>query len=230
MLQRRDRFGIPPLQSVEAFMNKSSYLLLFILALAVAYAAPQTPGQNQRTQTTAQPSPAGQAAQSSNPRQPDSSTPAGSSSSPAVVPGETAKGAVSGSAAVNTGKIPVTENPQTTAPSASDSELQSQIQQALNKEPTLAGDPVHVVVSGHSIDLSGRVGNPRQKLTATRIVESYAENRKVENHLTIGNTNGNTTPTAGTGNEAHPAGRPDLSSHPEPEKGSAPGTSTRPPQ
>ncbi|MGE5323979.1 MAG: BON domain-containing protein [Actinomycetota bacterium] len=197
-------------------MNKSLYAVLFILALAVAYAAPQTPGQNQRTQSTTQASQAGPAAQSI---------------SPATIPGEATNasgGAVAGSEAVNTGKVPLTENPQSTAARASDRELQGQIQQALNKEPTLVGGTVSVVVSGRFIDLSGRVGNPRQKLAATRIVESYASNRKVVNHLTIGDSSGNTTPTGETGNKAHPAGRPDLSSHPEPEKGSPPGTSARP--
>lgn len=136
---------------------------------------------------------------------------------------------MTGFAAVNTGRTQVTENPGATL---SDSDLQSRIQQALNKEPTLAGDSVNVKVSDRTIDISGRVGNAKQKLTATRIVQSYAENRKVEDHLTIGNTSSNAAaPAAGvSGNESNSPGRPDLSSHPEPEKGSAPGTSTRPPQ
>lgn len=95
----------------------------------------------------------------------------------------------------------------------------------------MTDDTVNVVVSGHSIDLSGRVASARQKLTATRIVESYATNRKVMDHLTVGNTNSNAAATQREkGNEANNPARPDLSSHPEPEKGSPPGTSTRPPQ
>ena len=134
---------------------------------------------------------------------------------------------MTGSAIANTGG-----NPQSAAATPSESDLQSQIQQALNKEPTLAGEPVNVTVSGPSIDLSGRVGNAKQKLTATRIVESFAENRKVVNNLTIGNTSGNTAaqPAGESGHGANRPGKPDLSSHPEPEKSSAPETSTRPPQ
>jgi osmotically-inducible protein OsmY len=133
---------------------------------------------------------------------------------------------------VKTGNIQAAGAPQSAAAAPSDSELHSQIQQALDKEPTLAGRTVSVAVSGRSIDLSGSVANPRQKLTATRIVESYAANRKVVNHLTIGTAGGNTagTSTGEKENDATSPGRTDLSSHPEPEKGSPPGSSSRPPQ
>lgn len=209
-------------------MTRSLYLLVFILALTVAYAMAQTPSQSQSTQSTSQPSQTGQPGHSSTSGQSSAVTPAQNTSSTSVSGGATgASGAsVPGSAAANT-KIQVTENPQSAAASPTDSDLQNQIQQALNKEPTLAGDAVNVKVSDRSIDLSGRVGNAKQELTATRIVQSYAENRKLENHLTIGNTSGNATAPAAGGN---PPDRPDLSSHPEPEKGSRPGTSTRPPQ
>lgn len=215
-------------------MNKSVYLLIFILALTVAYATPQTPSQTQPTQSTSQPSQTGQPGHSSTNGQSGSLSPAQNTSPASVPAGVTGPSgaAVTGSAAANTGKTQVTENPQSTAARLSDSDLQSQIQQALSKEPTLAGDAVTVKVSARTIDVSGKVGNPKQELTATRIVQSYAENRKVENHLTIGSTSSNAAApaAAGNGNQANPPDRPDLSSHPEPEKGSPPGTSTRPPE
>jgi BON domain len=207
-------------------MNKCFSLFVLIVGLTVAYAPAQTPSQNQPVQRTSQASQATQLGQSSSAGQPGAVTPA-QKSSPTSVPGGAADApgaAMTGSAAVNTGRTQVTENPGATL---SDSDLQSQIQQALNKEPTLAGDTVNARVSDRSIDISGNVGNAKQKLTATRIAESYAENRKVEDHLTIGNTSSTAaSPAAGE----IPPDRPDLSSHPEPEKGSAPGTSTRPPQ
>lgn len=204
-------------------MNKCFCSFVFILGLTVAYAPAQTPSQSQSTET-GQPGPSSTNGQSS------AVTPAQNTSSTTIPGGTTdASGAaaVTGSATANTGG-----NPQSAAASPSQSDLQSQIQQALNKEPTLAGEQVNVTVSGPSIDLSGRVGNAKQKLTATRIVESFAENRKVVNNLTIGSTSGNTAaqPAGESGHGANRPGNPDLSSHPEPEKGSTPETSTRPPQ
>ncbi|HZU33951.1 MAG TPA: BON domain-containing protein, partial [Candidatus Angelobacter sp.] len=65
--------------------------------------------------------------------------------------------------------------------------LESQIQNALSKEPTLSGNSAHVTVSGDTIDLSGKVNTSKEKITATRIVQSYAGSKKVVNHLTVGN-------------------------------------------
>lgn len=67
-----------------------------------------------------------------------------------------------------------------------DPELESQIQNALNKEPTLTGNTTHVTVSSDAIELSGNVSTSKEKITATRIVQSYAGSKKVMNHLTIG--------------------------------------------
>jgi hypothetical protein len=90
---------------------------------------------------------------------------------------------------------------------------------------------VNAKVSSDSIDLMGTVSTAREKLTATRIVESYAGNKKVVSHLTIENRNGNASPTANRPDrEANPPTRLDPSSRPESEKGSRTGASTRPPE
>jgi osmotically-inducible protein OsmY len=57
---------------------------------------------------------------------------------------------------------------------------------------------VNVTVSAASIDISGSVATAREKLTATRIVDSYAGNRKVVSHLTISDKNRNAAPSAAT--------------------------------
>ena len=58
----------------------------------------------------------------------------------------------------------------------SDSDLQSQIQNALSKEPTLSGDSPRVNVSGDTVELAGNVGTNKEKITATRIVQwSYRQ-------------------------------------------------------
>ena len=66
-----------------------------------------------------------------------------------------------------------------------DADLQSQIQSALSKEPTLAGDSARATVSGDTIELNGTVGTNKEKITATRIVQSYAGSKKLVNKLTI---------------------------------------------
>ena len=216
-------------------MKNSLYAAAFLVALTFAYAAPQPPTQNQGTQNASQASPASQPGQSGASAQANVTSPSQKPSSASVPAGRTdSSGAgAAGSASTTKGNAELPEYSQSAAPATSTSELQSHIQQALDREPTLAGEHVNVTVSGSSIDLSGKVGTARQKLTATRIVKSYAENRKVVNNVTIGNTTANPA-TPGTasesGEKANRPGRSDLSSHPEPEKGSPPGTSTRPPQ
>lgn len=69
------------------------------------------------------------------------------------------------------------------------SELQTQIQSAVRNEPTLASDNVNVSVSSDEIDLSGSVATPKEKLTAQRIAQSYAGNRKVKDQLTVNGHN-----------------------------------------
>jgi hypothetical protein len=101
----------------------------------------------------------------------------------------------------------------------SDTDLQSQIQNALNKEPTLTGDTTHVAVSSDSIDISGSVSNSKDKITATRIVQSFAGSKKVVSHLTIGGkaapqaaapeSHDNSSP-AGTKPEPNKEGKPPL--------------------
>lgn len=78
----------------------------------------------------------------------------------------------------------ITES-QVTTEAASSSEMQTQIQNALKNEPTLANDAVTVAVSDDEISISGAVATAKEKLTAQRIVQSYAGNRRVKDHLRI---------------------------------------------
>jgi hypothetical protein len=94
-------------------------------------------------------------------------------------------GGVAGSATSSTTQSP--DLPSSEGASVmSDSDLASQIQSALSKEPTLAGDSPYVTVSGDTIELAGAVNTNKEKITATRIVQSYAANKKLVNKLTIG--------------------------------------------
>src|SRR4029077_1163237 len=104
----------------------------------------------------------------------------------------------------------------TAAPGVSDPELQSQIQNALAKEPTLAGETVRVSVAEESIEMSGNVATAREKLTATRIVQSYAGNKKVVSHLAVGGHPGANSSSPATHESTNP------STNPEPNKGTPP--------
>jgi osmotically-inducible protein OsmY len=105
-----------------------------------------------------------------------------------------------------------------------DSDLQSQIQNALSKEPTLTGDSPRVNVSGDTVELAGNVGTNKEKITATRIVQSYTGSKKLVNKLTISGRSEKSAPaTDNPGSTANPG------NNPEPNKGTPP-SSSKPPQ
>jgi hypothetical protein len=68
---------------------------------------------------------------------------------------------------------------------AANAGLQTLIQDALGKQPSLAGTTVNVSVTGAGIELSGNVSSSRERLTASRLAHSYASGRKVINHIVI---------------------------------------------
>lgn len=78
-----------------------------------------------------------------------------------------------------------TETQTSPANAGAGSDLQSQIQNALKNEPTLSNDSINVAVTDDAIDLTGSVATGKEKQTAKRIVQSYAGNRKVTDHLTV---------------------------------------------
>ena len=106
-----------------------------------------------------------------------------------------------------------------------DSDLQSQIQNALSKEPTLTGDSPRVNVSGDTVELAGNVSTNKEKITATRIVQSYSGSKKLVNKLIISGRSEKSPPmsTGNPGSTANPA------NNPEPSKGTPPAGS-EPPQ
>jgi osmotically-inducible protein OsmY len=154
-------------------MRISFYVLGFGLVLSVAGSAQtqqqQTPPINPTTPATH----VGDGAQ----------TKAGTPAQPNV--GAPATGGVAGAASSSTAPNPETANSSGAISEMPDADLQSQIQSALSKEPTLAGDSAHATVSGDTIELNGTVGTNKEKITATRIVQSYAGSKKLVNKLTI---------------------------------------------
>jgi hypothetical protein len=108
------------------------------------------------------------------------------------------------------------------------SDLQGQIQNALSKEPTLTGANPHVTVTGDTIELTGSVGTNKDKITASRIVQSYAGSKKLVNNLTVtGRDDKSSIHTTSPNGGAQPISAPQ--NNPEPQKGSSP-SATKPPQ
>lgn len=66
--------------------------------------------------------------------------------------------------------------------------LQNEIENAYSKEPTLANSNIDVKITPSEIQLSGKAENSKQKATARRIAQSYADNRRVVDKITV-NTN-----------------------------------------
>ncbi|HYX51881.1 MAG TPA: BON domain-containing protein [Candidatus Limnocylindrales bacterium] len=224
-------------------MKKAYYLALFVVAIAIAYASSQTgqsaPGGNNAGSVYGNSSPNGQTQPSSSPAQTPAGTANPSGASPATAPNASVKGSAtdaSGGGVAGAAGTPV-EMPQNGEAGGtalmSDADLQREIQNALGKEPTLSGDSVNVAVSGENIETNGTVNTAKEKLTATRIVQSFAGNRKVVNHITVGH--GSTSP-ASSSQESPDDHRPANSntnpspSNPEPNKGQPPTGSNQPPR
>jgi len=111
---------------------------------------------------------------------------------------------------VGAGTNPPTSTATTTgtvATSAEGTDLQPQIQRALQSEPTLSSSSVTVTVTGDTIELSGSVPTGKEKQTAKRIAQSFAGNRKVVDRITVtGRGVQNAAPPAG--NNAAPPQTP----------------------
>lgn len=135
-----------------------------------------------------------------------------------VTPDGTLKPPVQTPAAPAT-NAPETPAPQENTPAVSNSDLQNQIQNALTKEPTLSADSLQVNVTDQKIELSGNVENAREKQTALRIVQSYAANKKVVNHISVGSRT--SSPSQTDRAPDHPE-NPNPATNPEPNKGSRP--------
>jgi BON domain-containing protein len=219
-------------------MNKSIFLLGCGIVMALAVSA-QTSSQTQTPPVTST-TPAtgiGSGAQTKGVTPTPSTTspagqvnPAGTAQPPAqtTAPGAPATGGVAGAASSTAPRSSSAETSSGGIAAVTDADLESQIQNALNKEPTLTGDSTHVTVSSDAIELSGNVGTSKEKITATRIVQSYAGRKKVVNHLTVG---GKTPPRSGPGealDRDRPEGKNSPNDNSQPDKESRPAAAQPP--
>jgi hypothetical protein len=187
------------------------YVLGFGFVLSVAGLSAQTAQQQQPTTPVTPSTPAtqvGDGAQSKagTPVQPTTTAPS--------------TGGVSGAASSSTPQTPDAQDSAGGVSGMTDSDLQSQIQNALSKEPTLSGDSPHVNVSGDTVELAGAVGTNKEKITATRIVQSYTGSKKLVNKLAISPRSEKSTPasTDNPGSMANPANNPAPPSSKPPQK------------
>ncbi|HLY92624.1 MAG TPA: BON domain-containing protein [Candidatus Angelobacter sp.] len=217
-------------------MNKVFHLVGLVLALAVSAGAQnssqtQTPPVNPTTPATqigtgAQ-SKSGTPAQTSTTPTPGQASPTGTAEPPAqsTAPNPTT-GGVAGAVGASASQAPATDNSPNGVAAMSDSDLEAQIQNALNKEPTLSSDSTHVKVAADTVELDGTVATNKEKIMATRIVQSYAGNKKLVNRLNIGGGNGNATSrhndTPDSSDRTRPTSTTNPSANPEPNKGSQP--------
>jgi osmotically-inducible protein OsmY len=70
-------------------------------------------------------------------------------------------------------------------PDVDSNTLKSQIDSALKSDPTLTNSQLNADVNDTQITLSGTVPSGKEKVTAIRIVQSYAGNRKVVDKVTL---------------------------------------------
>jgi hypothetical protein len=193
------------------------HVLGFVFVLSIGALTAQTAQPQQQPATPVNPStPAthiGDGAQSKagTPVQPTTTAPA-------------TTGGVAGAVSSSTAQTPDAQNSNGGISAMTDSDLQSQIQNALSKEPTLTSDSPRVNVSGDTVELAGNVGTNKEKITATRIVQSYTGSKKLVNKLAISpRSEKSTPPTENPGSTMNPA------NNPEPNKGTPP-SSSKPPQ
>jgi len=80
------------------------------------------------------------------------------------------------------------QNPQAQQTQGGAADIQSDIQSALQKEPSLAGASITVQVVGKSVELSGTVPNKDAKETAEKIAKDHSGGMDVKSRLKVAGT------------------------------------------
>lgn len=84
---------------------------------------------------------------------------------------------------------------QTHVPPADTAAVQSDIQSALQKDPTLANSNINVQATDKNIELTGTAPNKEAKHTAERIAKAHSGGLDVKNHIKVENAPGSAEPT-----------------------------------
>lgn len=216
---------------------KMKMINLALMLAWVTAAAPFVLGQGTSSPSappsaqTTQPSAASQSpatSQSPNVEQAPQSKPAESTTNPGSAPQSPGNAAhetnMAGQGSVSPQATVTPSNPAgnsaTTGVGVNDAAtLQSQIQNAMQNEPTLKNDNVNVSVNDSTIELSGNTQTGKEKETAYRIASSFAENRRVRDRITVsGRGTASNSPSANPQARNSPAnadGHPNQPSNPQ---------------
>jgi osmotically-inducible protein OsmY len=85
--------------------------------------------------------------------------------------------------------MPQTQQQPTSQQGKSSTDVQSEIQAALQKEPSLANASINVQVTAQSVELSGTVPTKDAKETAEQIAKAHSGGLEVKSRLKVGGTN-----------------------------------------
>jgi hypothetical protein len=111
-------------------------------------------------------------------------------------------------------------------------QLRARIENALRREPSLSNTTIMLNISDDTIDITGNANTPKERLTARRIVQSFAGNRRVRERIAVAGIAPRETQAKdelgtpqGPGTKAKPAERPkeQVSQKEAKEKGDASG-------
>ena len=183
-------------------MKRNIAMLAFLLVLAAAVTLAQTPSNSQSNtqnvpgqtaQSETQKNSAGSISGNASPTNTAPGTP--SEIKPGTTPDPTAP-TVDKNAAPPAAQSSTANSGMTAAVATDSATLKGQLESAFQAEPTLTGSNIQVSVSDTTVVLNGSVPSGKEKITAKRIAQSYAGNRKVVDKLTVSGR-GNAAPNAG---------------------------------
>ena len=180
-------------------------------------------GAYQQSQSSQQPQPAQPSGSQSGTAQSPSTSQSPSGEPPSTQTAPNPSGSASQTPSSSEQTPSSQQAPGTTAAAGGD--IQMQVQNALQKEPTLSNDNITVSVTDDTIELNGTVSSGKEKQTAKRIAQSYAGNRKVKEHLTVAGQGSNDNK-----NPDHNMTPPNNPTAPEPSSPTAPPSPARPPR
>jgi hypothetical protein len=106
-------------------------------------------------------------------------------------------------------------------------ELRAKIEAALRREPSLSNTTISLNISDDTIDITGNANSPKERLTARRIVQSFAGNRKVRERISVAGVSRPNDESVPTGTPRTPNGSA-QSAPPNPPKPDEAETANRP--
>lgn len=180
-------------------MKRNIVMLAFLLVLAAAVTLAQTPSNSQSNtqnvpgQTAQSETQTNSAGSISGNASPTNAAP--SQAKPGTTPDPTAP-TVDKNAAPPADQSSTANSGMTAAGVTDSATLKGQLESAFQAEPTLTGSNIQVSVSDTTVELSGSVPSGKEKVTAKRIAQSYAGNRKVVDKMTVSG-HGNAAPNPG---------------------------------